>query len=206
MAASSPFHESRLRCDCCAAVMRDTARSRTACALTFGPPASVALMQPSIRAAHDPPAGDPARAGRTARHRTPARPPRPRPGPRPRRCRRRQPRQRLVPDHHRQRRTCNGGARSRRCHHVKQSDGWTVTQPLTRLAPVDHTQRPHLHPRTDEVPGMRFPDWDAAADAGRAGAPASFAGHSVAAGGRRRNGSVRDNPRAQPTVTSARFA
>jgi len=24
---------------------------------------------------------------------------------------------------------CNGGARSRRCHHVKQSDGWTVTQP-----------------------------------------------------------------------------
>ncbi|HEY7261530.1 MAG TPA: hypothetical protein VH589_08620, partial [Trebonia sp.] len=25
--------------------------------------------------------------------------------------------------------TCNGSARSRRCHHVKQSDGWTVTQP-----------------------------------------------------------------------------
>jgi hypothetical protein len=24
---------------------------------------------------------------------------------------------------------CNGAARSRRCHHVKQSDGWTVTQP-----------------------------------------------------------------------------
>jgi len=24
---------------------------------------------------------------------------------------------------------CNGGARSRRCHHVKQSDGWSVTQP-----------------------------------------------------------------------------
>ncbi|HEY7265354.1 MAG TPA: hypothetical protein VH589_28220, partial [Trebonia sp.] len=24
---------------------------------------------------------------------------------------------------------CNGSARSRRCHHVKQSDGWTVTQP-----------------------------------------------------------------------------
>jgi hypothetical protein len=24
---------------------------------------------------------------------------------------------------------CNGGARSRRCHRVKQSPGWTVTQP-----------------------------------------------------------------------------
>jgi len=24
---------------------------------------------------------------------------------------------------------CNGGARSRRCHHVKQSEGWSVTQP-----------------------------------------------------------------------------
>ena len=24
---------------------------------------------------------------------------------------------------------CNGGARSRRCHKVKQSPGWTVTQP-----------------------------------------------------------------------------
>jgi hypothetical protein len=24
---------------------------------------------------------------------------------------------------------CNGSARSRRCHHVKQSEGWTVTQP-----------------------------------------------------------------------------
>ena len=53
---------------------------------------------------------------------------------------------------------CNAGARSRKCHRVKQSPGWNVTQP-TRLAPVDHPPRPHLHPRPEEVPGVIAAAW-----------------------------------------------
>jgi hypothetical protein len=47
---------------------------------------------------------------------------------------------------------CNGGARSRRCHRVKQSKGWTVTQPQpgwhqwTTPAGRTYTQGPMQYP------------------------------------------------------------
>ena len=47
---------------------------------------------------------------------------------------------------------CNGGARSRRCHRVKQSTGWTVTQPQpgwhqwTTPAGRTYTQGPMQYP------------------------------------------------------------
>ena len=47
---------------------------------------------------------------------------------------------------------CNGGARSRRCHRVKQSPGWTVTQPQpgwhqwTTPAGRTYTQGPMQYP------------------------------------------------------------
>jgi hypothetical protein len=51
---------------------------------------------------------------------------------------------------------CNAGARSRRCHRVKQSPGWNVERhpATTGLAPVDHPERPRLHPGTQAIPGM----------------------------------------------------
>ena len=49
---------------------------------------------------------------------------------------------------------CNAGARSRACHQVKQSTGWNVTQPKTRLAPVGNAERPHLHPGPEAIPGL----------------------------------------------------
>ena len=48
--------------------------------------------------------------------------------------------------------TCNGSARSRRCHRVKQSRGWTVTQPLpgwhqwTAPSGRTYTQGPMRYP------------------------------------------------------------
>jgi hypothetical protein len=47
---------------------------------------------------------------------------------------------------------CNAGARSRRCHRVKQSPGWTVTQPRpgwhqwTTPAGWTYTQGPYQYP------------------------------------------------------------
>jgi hypothetical protein len=47
---------------------------------------------------------------------------------------------------------CNAGARSRRCHRVKQSEGWTVTQPLpgwhqwTTPSGRTYTQGPMKYP------------------------------------------------------------
>jgi hypothetical protein len=47
---------------------------------------------------------------------------------------------------------CNGGARSRRCHRVKQSPGWKVTQPKpgwhqwTTPAGRTYTQAPYRYP------------------------------------------------------------
>jgi hypothetical protein len=47
---------------------------------------------------------------------------------------------------------CNAGARSRRCHRVKQSAGWTVTQPKpgwhawTTPAGRTYTQEPERYP------------------------------------------------------------
>jgi hypothetical protein len=47
---------------------------------------------------------------------------------------------------------CNGGARSRRCHRVKQSKGWTVTQPRpgwhrwTTPSGRSYTQGPMQYP------------------------------------------------------------
>ena len=52
---------------------------------------------------------------------------------------------------------CNGGARSRRCHRVKQSPGWTVTQPKPGWHQWTTPSRAHLHPRTHAIPRMTRP-------------------------------------------------
>ena len=52
---------------------------------------------------------------------------------------------------------CNGGARSRRCHRVKQSPGWTVTQPepgwhqWTTPSGRTYTQGPMQYPALDQL-------------------------------------------------------
>ena len=49
---------------------------------------------------------------------------------------------------------CNAGARSRKCHRVKQSPGLERHPAQARLAPVDHPPRPHLHPRPQAIPRL----------------------------------------------------
>ena len=49
---------------------------------------------------------------------------------------------------------CNAGARSRKCHRVKQSTRLERHPAQTRLAPVDDPARPHLHPGPQAIPGL----------------------------------------------------
>ena len=49
---------------------------------------------------------------------------------------------------------CNAGARSRKCHRVKQSPGWNVTQPKPGWHQWSAAERPDLHARTQAVSGL----------------------------------------------------